>query len=116
MHPHRLDYHQFLSLGKLFLGNEIEYDTVVDLNDAYRGQKTQLKGLSDLNGKIHDPSYMRPQKTKFRTFNNHTLTMKNLESLDNRKKKLNLSYANSDKKMLGIKFMVDNISKKMNIE
>lgn len=37
MHPHRLDYHQFLSLGKLFLGNEIEYDTVVDLNDAYRG-------------------------------------------------------------------------------
>ena len=42
--------------------------------------------------------------------------MKNLESLDNRKKKLNLSYANSDKKMLGIKFMVDNISKKMNIE
>jgi len=39
-----------------------------------------------------------------------------MDAIDNRKKKLNLSYANTDKKMLGIKFMVDNISKKMNID
>lgn len=69
-----------------------------------------------MNGKIDDPSYMRPLKTKFRTFLNQNMTLKNMDSLDLRKKKMNMSYANSDKKMLGIKFMVDNISKKMNID
>ena len=64
-----LEYNQFLSLTKLYLGSEIDYDKVHDLNDAYRELKNHMRTVGSLNTKLTQPGYMRPLRTKYKSFN-----------------------------------------------
>jgi hypothetical protein len=63
----------------LYLGSEVEYKKVDDLNDAYRRLKNHMRTAGRLDMKIANPTYMKPLKTKFRNFKTTSSTGGNID-------------------------------------
>ena len=103
-----LEYNQFLSLSKLYLGSQVEYDKVDDLNDAYRELKNHMRNAGNLDSRLNKPNYMKPLKTKYRSFNTRA-TSTPIDAIFNP----NLSAFNADKKMHDIRNIVENMTMKM---
>jgi len=95
-------------LSKLYLGSNVEYEKVDDLNDAYRELKNHTRTLGNLDIRLDQPSYMRPLKTKYKP---STIISSNAAAPGNFHP--NLSAFNADKKMHDIKYLVNNMTGKM---
>ena len=110
MQPETLQYNQFLSLSKLYLGEEIEYERPLELTDAYRNLRAHIRTSSTLDHRLDNPEYMKPTRAKIRT--------SDLEAISRQAKADNvskLSAFNADRRLAGVRMMVDGVVQKMKL-
>lgn len=104
-----LPYTNFLNLARVYAcdeNNTIEYDRPVELADAYRNLRNIIRNAGTLDRRLENPEYMKPVRTKFRSFRQ--------EEADAKARNVSkLSAFNADKKIAGVRLLVDNMTQKM---
>jgi len=98
-----MQYAQYLSLSRLYLGSEVDYERPIELTDCYRQLRNSLRNASNLDKRLEDPEYMKPVRNKFK------VPKPDAEA----KNVAKLSAFNADKKMAGVQLLVDGMKQKM---
>lgn len=103
-----LPYSQYLNLAKIYIGDNVEYDRPLELADTYRNLRNSIRNAGTLDRRLENPEYMKPVGTKFKSFRND-------EQKGKPRNIAKLSAFNADKKLAGVRLLVDNMSQKMTI-
>lgn len=103
-----LPYNQYLNLAKVYVGDKMEYDKPLELADAYRNLRNSIRNAGTLDRRLENPEYMKPVGTKFRSFRND-------EQKGKPRNIAKLSVFNADKRLAGLRLLVDSMSQKMTV-
>ena len=110
MNPEDMQYNQYLSLAKLYLGEGIEYERPVEISDTYRNLRTHVRNASNLDKRLENPDYMKPTKSKLKHTGAEVQVRQTKPETVSK-----LSAFNADKKMAGVRMLVDGVAQKMRL-